>query len=120
MDVNCRDRVLWLVGRNLAGFQKLEATLKAILPALNTAGTRGQIKEQIEAHKRQVKKASLGDLASRYQKQVLTPSTPFEDPQVLTEALFAFSFTVDVFRNLESHEVALEEFGPGAQSFGSL
>lgn len=95
MDLNCKDGVLWRVGRNLEGFQKLEATLKAILPALSVAGTLTQITEQIETQKHQVKKASLGNLASVYQKQVLTPSVPFEDPQLVTEPLFVFSSTVE-------------------------
>ncbi len=97
-----RDAALRRVGRNLVNFQKLEASLKQILPNLRFAGPLREVQALQSAGAREVKKKSLGDLANRLHSTLFAGECRAPDPAASTEITVAHSVRVE----LDSTEVA--------------
>lgn len=101
-----RDELLRRVGRNVVNFQRLEASLRALIPALAISGTLSQIQARQGRLRRMLKKASLGDLASEFKKRAYNESQGSEMEEV-TEPSFSFSLRIESEGDLRSRKRSL-------------
>lgn len=90
-----RDAALRRVGRNVVNFQKLEASLKRILPTLRFAGPLREIRATQVAGAKEVKKKSLGDLATRFHSTVFASECDVPESTTPTEVTIAHSIRIE-------------------------
>jgi hypothetical protein len=90
-----RDAALRRIGRNVVNFQKLEASLKQILPTLRFAGPLREIKALQAAGAKEVKKKSFGDLASRFHRTLTASECGAPEPSTRTEVTVAHSLRIE-------------------------
>jgi hypothetical protein len=90
-----RDEALRRIGRNLVNFQRLEASLRQLVPALNLGGALPEISSLQASRKRELKKKSLGHLAERFHADVFRGEQDAPHPASPTEITFAHSFRIE-------------------------
>lgn len=83
------------IGRNLANFQMLEHLLKELIPTLQVHGTVAEIQETLTSTKKEIRKASLGDLLGTFHSSVFDQPVDRKEPENLEEPVFSFTMGVD-------------------------
>lgn len=83
------------IGRNLANFQTLEHLLKELIPTLQMHGTVAEIQETLTSSKKEIRKASLGDLSETFHSSVFRQPVDREAPENLKEPVFSFMMRID-------------------------
>ncbi len=91
-----KDQALWRAGRNLAAFQELEARLKQVVPLLSGAGTIETLTASITAHRRQIKKSTLGDLINQFEERLFSEADLEQPPASSSSIHFSFTTTIEV------------------------
>jgi hypothetical protein len=102
-----RDELLRRVGRNVVNFQRLEASLRALIPALAISGTLREIEARQDRLRRMLKKASLGDLASEFEKHAYSESQGGSEMEEVTEPSFSFSLRIESEGDVSSRKRSL-------------
>jgi hypothetical protein len=95
---SARDELFRRLGRNVAYFQYLEATLRRMIPVLSNKGTLKQLQARQDEVSRKHEKSTLGNLANAYHERVFGNNATQEavPDEVLPEPWFAFSVHPDV------------------------
>ncbi len=96
-----RDSALRKIGRNVVNFQRLEVALKSLIPTINMAGTLNDLALAPARRARELRKKSLGEVASAFHAEVLGPpasTSPTTSPDLayLTVELRLESDSLDV------------------------
>lgn len=86
-----REEALRRIGRNVVNFQRLEASLRQLIPSLSLAGPLSSLGNIRASREKELKKKSLGDLASRFQTEVFGADQSSSEP-IQTEITIAHSF----------------------------
>ena len=97
-----RDAALRKIGRNVVNFQKLEVSLKQILPTLRYAGPLREVQSLHAANVQKIRKKSLGELANSFHSALYAGKHIVPDPVESTEITITHSFHTE----LNSTEVA--------------
>ena len=95
------------VGRNVVNFQRLEASLRALIPALAVSGTLSEIEARQDKLQRVLKKASLGDLAGKFGQRAYSESQRSSEIEEVTEPSFSFSMRIESGGDVRSRKQSL-------------
>jgi hypothetical protein len=90
-----RDEALRRIGRNVVNFQRLEASLRQLVPTLSLAGPLHELDALQTSRKKEVKKKSLGTLTDRFHADVFSGERDVPEPTTPTEITFAHSFRIE-------------------------
>ena len=84
------------IGRNVANFQYLEATLRAMIPSLSNKGTVKELQANQDKVSQKLKNSSLGTLADAYHERIYGKSAADEALPDVAEPTFAFGVHIEV------------------------
>jgi hypothetical protein len=90
-----RDEAFRRVGRNIANFQRLEASLRQLVPNLSLAGTLNDYSALRAAKAKKLKKSSFGDLTGRFHSEVFKDRPTAPEPETHAEIGFSHSIRVE-------------------------
>ena len=90
-----RDEALRRIGRNVVNFQRLEASLRQLVPSLSLAGPVRELGTLRASRAKELKKKSLGELTNRLHAEVFRDEQEVLEPAIQTEITFAHSFRIE-------------------------
>lgn len=93
-----RDETLRRIGRNIVNFQKLEHSLRVLIPTLRFSSGVDEIASIQAIRKNEVKKKSLGDLSSRFHGDIFS-EIPDSISDSATGITISHSFRLETDKN---------------------